>query len=48
MLSSARDALPYNLAVSDRETISQRFFLRVNRAAAVALIRKYPVVNHNR
>jgi hypothetical protein len=42
MLSSARDALPYNLAASDRETVSKRFFLRVNRAAAVGLIRKYP------
>jgi hypothetical protein len=30
------------LAASDRETVSKRFFLRVNRAAAVALIHKYP------
>jgi hypothetical protein len=42
MFSSARDALPYNVGVSDRETMSKRFCLHVNRAAAVALIRTGP------
>jgi hypothetical protein len=41
MFSNARDALPYNMAAGDRYTITKRFFLRVNRDAAIALVRKH-------
>jgi hypothetical protein len=42
MFAGARAALPFNMGASDRETIHKRFFLHVNRRAAVAVIRAHP------
>jgi hypothetical protein len=44
VFSQARDALPFNMGASDPETISKRFFLRLNRDAALEFIRQHPEV----
>jgi hypothetical protein len=44
MFSGGRNVLPSNMAGSDRATISKRFFLHVNRDAAVELIRRNPAL----
>ena len=42
MFSIGRDALPFIMAASHRQTISKRFLLRMNCDAAIAFIRAHP------
>jgi hypothetical protein len=44
VFSQAPDALPFNRGAGDAATISKRFFLRLNRDAALEFIRQHPEV----